>query len=151
MVKGNGLGRQSHDAKSVADCPSLCNGGKEGEGMRYRRLGKTGWQVSVIGVGCWGIGGQWGEVDDRTAIATLWRAFENGVNFFDTADAYGEPPGRSEELVGKAFQGIRQEVFHRHESRQLGAPTRASLALHFAAAHHRLLPRQPLPLAHRLP
>jgi aryl-alcohol dehydrogenase-like predicted oxidoreductase len=145
MVKGNGLGHQSHDAKSVADCPSLCNGGKEGEGMRYRRLGKTGWQVSVIGVGCWGIGGQWGEVDDRTAIATLWRAFENGVNFFDTADAYGEPPGRSEELVGKAFQGIRHEVFIATKvgnwARRHGHPLPYTSPLHIIACCHASLYR----------
>ncbi|MCX7968941.1 MAG: aldo/keto reductase, partial [Armatimonadetes bacterium] len=46
--------------------------------MQYRVLGKTGWQVSVIGLGTWNIGGQWGEVDDRTAITTIWRAFECG-------------------------------------------------------------------------
>ncbi|MFA0733472.1 MAG: hypothetical protein LKKZDAJK_002681 [Candidatus Fervidibacter sp.] len=113
--------------------------------MRYRRLGKTGWQVSVIGVGCWGIGGQWGEVDDRTAIATLWRAFENGVNFFDTADAYGEPPGRSEELVGKAFQGIRQEVFIATKvgnwARRHGHPLPYTSPLHIIACCHASLYR----------
>lgn len=113
--------------------------------MRYRRLGKTGWQVSVIGVGCWGIGGQWGEVDDRTAIATLWRAFENGVNFFDTADAYGEPPGRSEELVGKAFQGIRHEVFIATKvgnwARRHGHPLPYTSPLHIIACCHASLYR----------
>ena len=113
--------------------------------MRYRRLGKTGWQVSVIGVGCWGIGGQWGEVDDRTAIATLWRAFENDVNFFDTADAYGEPPGSSEELVGKAFQGIRQEVFIATKvgnwARRHGHPLPYTSPLHIIACCHASLYR----------
>ena len=52
-------------------------------------------------MGCWGIGGQWGPVDDQQAIKTIHAARDAGVNLFDTADAYGF--GRSEELVGKAF------------------------------------------------
>ena len=69
--------------------------------MKYRTLGKTGWEVSLVSMGCWGIGGQWGVVDERQAIDTIHAAREAGVNLFDTADAYGM--GRSEELVGKAF------------------------------------------------
>lgn len=69
--------------------------------MKYRTLGKTGWEVSAVSMGCWGIGGQWGAVDDRQAIDTINAARDAGVNLFDTADAYGM--GRSEELVGKAF------------------------------------------------
>ena len=79
--------------------------------MEYRTLGKTEWKVSVIGFGAWGIGGQWGAVDDATAIATIRAAFDAGVNFFDTADAYGHPPGRSEELVGRALRDVRDKVF----------------------------------------
>ncbi len=71
--------------------------------MRYRTLGKTGWEVSAVSMGCWGIGGQWGSVDDRQALDTIAAALESGVNLFDTADGYGL--GRSEELVGKAFHG----------------------------------------------
>ncbi len=73
--------------------------------MQYRPLGKTGWQVSVIGFGAWGIGGQWGQVTEGDAVASLHAAREAGMNFFDTADAYGEPPGLSETLVGRAFPG----------------------------------------------
>ncbi|GBC97527.1 General stress protein 69 [bacterium HR17] len=113
--------------------------------MRYRLLGKTGWQVSVIGLGTWNIGGQWGEVDERTALATIWRAYENGINFFDTADAYGEPPGRSEELLGKALQGIRQEVIIATKvgnwARRYGHPLPYTSPLHVIACCHASLYR----------
>jgi aryl-alcohol dehydrogenase-like predicted oxidoreductase len=71
--------------------------------MRYRRLGKTGWQVSAVSMGCWGIGGQWGPVAEDEAIRTIHAAIDLGVNLFDTADAYGQ--GISEELVGQALRG----------------------------------------------
>jgi aryl-alcohol dehydrogenase-like predicted oxidoreductase len=80
--------------------------------MRYRTLGKTGLEVSEIGFGAWAIGGTseaagtqwgWGETPERDAIAALHRARDVGVNFFDTADVYGN--GRSEEVLGKAFGG----------------------------------------------
>jgi myo-inositol catabolism protein IolS len=113
--------------------------------VQYRTLGKTGWQVSVIGLGTWNIGGQWGEVDDRTALATVWRAYECGVNFFDTADAYGEPPGRSEELLGKALQGIRHEVFIATKvgnwARRHGHPLPYTSPLHIVACCHASLYR----------
>jgi len=113
--------------------------------VQYRMLGKTGWQVSVIGLGTWNIGGQWGEVDDRTALATIWRAYECGVNFFDTADAYGEPPGRSEELLGKALQGIRHEVFIATKvgnwARRHGHPLPYTSPLHVIACCHASLYR----------
>ena len=67
--------------------------------MNTRRLGKTGYQVSEISFGAWGIGGDWGAVDDRESIAALHAALDLGVNFFDTADVYGD--GRSERLVGQ--------------------------------------------------
>ncbi len=78
--------------------------------MNYRRLGKTGLKVSEVGFGSWAIGGPseavgtpwgWGEVSERDAIAAVQRARELGVNFFDTADVYGN--GHSEELLGKAL------------------------------------------------
>ncbi len=113
--------------------------------MQYRTLGKTGWKVSVIGLGTWNIGGQWGEVDDRTALATIWKAYECGVNFFDTADAYGEPPGRSEELLGKALQGIRHEVFIATKvgnwARRHGHPLPYTSPLHIIACCHASLYR----------
>jgi aryl-alcohol dehydrogenase-like predicted oxidoreductase len=72
--------------------------------MEYRILGKTGWQVSAVSFGAWAIGGSWGEQDDAQSMAALERAVELGVNFFDTADVYGD--GRSERLLG--------ELRHRH-------------------------------------
>ncbi len=70
-------------------------------GMKYRKLGKTQWNVSAVSMGCWGIGGQWGPVEEEAAIGALRAAHEAGVNLFDTADGYGM--GRSEELVGRVF------------------------------------------------
>jgi myo-inositol catabolism protein IolS len=78
--------------------------------MLYRTLGKTGWQISAIGFGAWGIGGQWGPVDDSSALQTVRAAHEAGVTFFDTADIYGEPQGRSEELLGRALHPVRDQV-----------------------------------------
>jgi len=69
--------------------------------MEYRALGRTGWTISTIGFGAWGIGGDvWGPTDDATSLATLHRAIDLGVNFIDTADVYGS--GHSERLVGQA-------------------------------------------------
>ena len=77
--------------------------------MEYRRLGKTGWEVSTISMGCWGIGGQWGPVEEAEAIRTIHAALDLGINLLDTADAYGL--GVSEELVGKALKGKRDGVY----------------------------------------
>jgi aryl-alcohol dehydrogenase-like predicted oxidoreductase len=70
--------------------------------MRYRNFGRTGWQVSEIGFGAWQIGGSWGKVDDAASIRTLLHAFENGINFVDTAEAYGS--GHSETVIGEALR-----------------------------------------------
>src|SRR5690606_18210351 len=68
--------------------------------MQYRTLGRTGLKVSEIGYGAWGIGGiQWKGGEDDQSIAALRRSVELGLNFIDTALAYGE--GHSERLVGK--------------------------------------------------
>jgi aryl-alcohol dehydrogenase-like predicted oxidoreductase len=79
--------------------------------MQYRRLGNTGWQVSAVGMGCWGIGGQWGPVEEAEAIRTMQHAMDAGVNLLDTADSYGL--GLSEERVGKALRerGRRDDVY----------------------------------------
>jgi aryl-alcohol dehydrogenase-like predicted oxidoreductase len=66
--------------------------------MRYRRFGKTGWQVGEIGYGMWGMGG-WTGSDDEESLRSLQRAVDLGCNFFDTAWAYGE--GHSEGLLGQ--------------------------------------------------
>jgi aryl-alcohol dehydrogenase-like predicted oxidoreductase len=65
--------------------------------LEYRKFGRIGWDVSMIGFGAWAVGGAWGTVDDEQSIAAMKRALELGVNFFDTADVYGD--GRSERLL----------------------------------------------------
>jgi len=71
--------------------------------MRYRKLGRTGWEVSEIGFGAWGIGGtQWLGGNDQESLAALRRALEAGVNLIDTALAYGD--GHSERLVGQVVR-----------------------------------------------
>lgn len=77
--------------------------------MNYRELGRTGWKVSEISFGCWAIGSQWGEVDDKESLAALHRALDVGVNFFDTADIYGM--GRSERLLAR-LRKERREPFY---------------------------------------
>src|SRR5437764_15333968 len=67
--------------------------------MRYRPLGRTGFDVSEISFGAWAIGGAWGDVSDDESLAALHRAIDRGVNFIDTADVYGD--GRSERLIAK--------------------------------------------------
>lgn len=67
--------------------------------MKQRELGQTGRDVSVIGLGTWQIGGDWGEVGETEAFNILDAAAEAGVTFFDTADVYGD--GRSEQLIGQ--------------------------------------------------
>jgi aryl-alcohol dehydrogenase-like predicted oxidoreductase len=70
--------------------------------MRYRTFGRTGWQISEIAFGAWQIGGDWGPVDDRQSIDTLLYAFEQGINFVDTAELYGR--GHSETVIGQALR-----------------------------------------------
>jgi aryl-alcohol dehydrogenase-like predicted oxidoreductase len=64
-----------------------------------RVLGRTGRQVSVVGLGCWQLGADWGRVDDADALAVLHAAVDAGVTFLDTADVYGD--GRSEQLIAR--------------------------------------------------
>ncbi len=77
--------------------------------MQYRELGRTGWKVSAISFGAWAIGGTWGNVKDDESYAALNRALDLGVNFFDTADVYGD--GHSEQLLGK-LRKERSEKFY---------------------------------------
>ena len=79
--------------------------------MKHRTLGSTG-RVSEVGLGCWQLGANWGEVSDADALAILRAAFAGGVTFFDTADVYGD--GRSEQLIGRFLRqtpGAREQVF----------------------------------------
>src|SRR6185503_325170 len=72
--------------------------------MRYRTFGRTGWQVSEIGYGMWGMGG-WTGSDDEESLRALDRALALGCNFFDTAWAYGQ--GKSERLLGEALRSAK--------------------------------------------
>ncbi|HTY86273.1 MAG TPA: aldo/keto reductase [Candidatus Acidoferrum sp.] len=77
--------------------------------MNYRTLGRTGWKVSEISFGAWAIGGTWGKVDDQESLAALHAALDGGVNFFDTADVYGD--GHSERLLAK-LRKERKDAFY---------------------------------------
>jgi aryl-alcohol dehydrogenase-like predicted oxidoreductase len=70
--------------------------------METRRLGRTGRDVGVVGLGAWQLGADWGSVDESDALAVLRTAIEGGVTFIDTADVYGD--GRSERLVGQVLK-----------------------------------------------
>lgn len=100
--------------------------------MQYRRLGKTGWQVSAVSLGCWGIGGQWGPVEEEAAERTIRHAIELGVNLLDTADSYGM--GVSEERVGRAVRGRRDGVYIATKAGNFAR--RAGHPLTFATPHH---------------
>jgi len=76
--------------------------------MQYRQLGQTGFLVSTVSFGAWAIGGTWGSVDDSESLSALRRAVEKGVNFFDTADVYGD--GRSERLLARLKKERREEI-----------------------------------------
>jgi aryl-alcohol dehydrogenase-like predicted oxidoreductase len=77
--------------------------------MNYRTLGRTGWKISEISFGAWAIGGAWGDVSDRESLAALHAALDGGVNFFDTADVYGD--GRSERLLAKLKKERKEKFF----------------------------------------
>jgi aryl-alcohol dehydrogenase-like predicted oxidoreductase len=78
--------------------------------MRYRKLGRTPFEISEIGYGAWGIGGeQWLGGSDPASVAALRRAIDLGLNFIDTALAYGD--GHSEELVGRVIREIPRTVY----------------------------------------
>jgi len=77
--------------------------------MEYRELGRTGMKVSTVSFRSWAIGGSWGNVDDQESLAALRRALELGVNFFDTADVYGD--GRSERLLARLRRESREPFY----------------------------------------
>ena len=78
--------------------------------MEYRTLGKTGLKISAIGFGAWAIGGNmWGPQDDNDSILALNKAIDLGVNFIDTALAYGN--GHSEQIVGKVLKSRKETVY----------------------------------------
>ncbi len=76
--------------------------------VMYRTLGRSGIQVSAMGLGCWAIGGSgWGEVDDDESVRAIYRGLEMGATLIDTADVYG--PERSERVIARALEGGRRQ------------------------------------------
>jgi aryl-alcohol dehydrogenase-like predicted oxidoreductase len=96
--------------------------------MEYRELGRTSWKVSTISFGTWAIGGTWGNVDDKESLAALHRALDLGVNFFDTADVYGD--GRSERLLAQLSK-------ERHEPFYIATKAGRRLDPHIASGYNR--------------
>ncbi len=110
--------------------------------MNQRTLGKTGIVAGEIGLGTWQLGGDWGEVTDAGALATLRAAHEAGTDFLDTADVYGA--GRSEQLIGRFLRETRAPVRVATKLGRFGDPgwpenfTRAVVRRHTEASLQRL-------------
>ena len=105
--------------------------------MEKRLLGESGLSVSVLGLGCWPLGGGvgWENQDERDSLATIHAALDQGINFFDTAEGYNE--GHSEELLGKALRGRRDKALIATKIWPVYAdPT--TLRAHFEASLRRL-------------
>ena len=77
--------------------------------MKYRKFSDLGWDVSEIGLGCWEIGGSWGDVSEHDARGILKQALDKGVNFFDTADMYGD--GRSEKFLAELIKSTSEKIY----------------------------------------
>ena len=77
--------------------------------MKIRNFSDLGWRVSEIGLGCWAIGSEWGDVSDDDARKTLKTSLDEGINFFDTADVYGD--GRSEKFVGELLKSTSEKIY----------------------------------------
>lgn len=78
--------------------------------MKYRTFGKTDWEVSEVGLGTWALGGgAWGDVSEDEAMGVMKASIEKGVNFFDTADVYGD--GESEKRITKALKDADERVY----------------------------------------
>ena len=111
--------------------------------MEYRRLGKTGWDVSAVSFGAWALGNQWGELSDETAHRTVRAALDAGINLYDTADNYG--PLLGEERLGKALGSERPNIYIASKVGHLlyrqGHPQNYTHPLHIVSACHASLHR----------
>ena len=77
--------------------------------MKFRKFADLDWNVSEIGLGCWAIGSEWGDVSDSDAREVLKTSLDKGINFFDTADVYGD--GRSEKFVGELVKSTSEKIY----------------------------------------
>ena len=77
--------------------------------MKYREFSNLGWKVSEIGIGCWAIGSEWGDVSVEDAKEALYSSIDNGINFFDTADVYGD--GRSEKIISEVLKNSNEQIY----------------------------------------
>ena len=86
--------------------------------MKQRTFGNDKIKISEVGLGCWQLGPDWGDMDDKTAFSILETALENGITFYDTADVYGE--GNSERLIGEFFRKKNDKIFIASKVGRLG-------------------------------
>ena len=99
--------------------------------MEFRELGRTGWRVAAISFGSWAIGSAWGKVDENESLSALHKAVDLGVNFFDTADVYGD--GNSERLLARLKRERTEEIIvatkagRRLEQQTVGGYTKENL------------------------
>jgi len=77
--------------------------------MKYRKFSDLGWNVSEIGLGCWQLGWNWGDVSDHDARELLKKSLDKGINFFDTSDTYGD--GRSEKFLAELIKSTSEKIF----------------------------------------
>jgi aryl-alcohol dehydrogenase-like predicted oxidoreductase len=77
--------------------------------MKYRKFSDLGWNVSEVGLGCWQIGWCWGDVTERDARELLKKSLDEGINFFDTSDTYGD--GRSERFLSEIIKSTSQKIY----------------------------------------
>jgi aryl-alcohol dehydrogenase-like predicted oxidoreductase len=77
--------------------------------MKYRRLGKTNFEVSEVSLGTWQLGEEWGSVSDKDAVRVLEATLDHGINFFDTADVYGD--GRSERFIAQVLSKHSEKIY----------------------------------------